>query len=79
MAQAVGLLDQDQFSCSICLDLLKDPWLFPVDTVTVWAVLRAAGIRMIILVSTAVPSADRPSLQGLSWAETPCWLKWWRN
>ena len=54
-------------------------WLFPVDTVTVWAVLRATGIRMIILVSTAVPSAERPSPRGLFWIKTPCWLKWWRN
>uniref|UniRef100_A0A0E9R5J4 Uncharacterized protein n=1 Tax=Anguilla anguilla TaxID=7936 RepID=A0A0E9R5J4_ANGAN len=34
---------------------------------------------MIILESTAVPSADRPSPQGLFWAETSCWLKWWRT
>ncbi|KAJ8376932.1 hypothetical protein SKAU_G00075120, partial [Synaphobranchus kaupii] len=29
MAQAAGLLDQDQFSCSICLDLMKDPVTIP--------------------------------------------------
>ncbi|KAI1888822.1 hypothetical protein AGOR_G00172710 [Albula goreensis] len=29
MAQAGVLLDQDQFSCSICLDLLKDPVTIP--------------------------------------------------
>ncbi|XP_035269821.1 E3 ubiquitin/ISG15 ligase TRIM25-like [Anguilla anguilla] len=29
MAQAVGLLDQEQFSCTICLDLLKDPATIP--------------------------------------------------
>ncbi|KAG5830013.1 hypothetical protein ANANG_G00319350 [Anguilla anguilla] len=29
MAQAAGLLDQDQFSCSICLDILKDPVTIP--------------------------------------------------
>ncbi|KAJ8366217.1 hypothetical protein AAFF_G00365330 [Aldrovandia affinis] len=29
MAQAGDLLDQDQFSCSICLDLLKDPVTIP--------------------------------------------------
>ncbi|KAJ8367364.1 hypothetical protein AAFF_G00320630 [Aldrovandia affinis] len=29
MAQARDLMDQDQFSCSICLDLLKDPVTIP--------------------------------------------------
>ncbi|KAJ8376940.1 hypothetical protein SKAU_G00075200, partial [Synaphobranchus kaupii] len=29
MAQAAGLLDQDQFSCSICLNLLNDPVTIP--------------------------------------------------
>ncbi|XP_064189766.1 E3 ubiquitin/ISG15 ligase TRIM25-like [Anguilla rostrata] len=29
MAQAAGLLDQDQFSCSICLDILKVPVTIP--------------------------------------------------
>ncbi|XP_061095165.1 tripartite motif-containing protein 16-like isoform X3 [Conger conger] len=29
MAEAAGLLDQDQFSCSICLDLLKNPVTIP--------------------------------------------------
>ncbi|XP_035269828.1 E3 ubiquitin/ISG15 ligase TRIM25-like isoform X3 [Anguilla anguilla] len=29
MAQAAGLLDQDQLSCSICLDILKDPVTIP--------------------------------------------------
>ncbi|KAG9328305.1 hypothetical protein JZ751_015037 [Albula glossodonta] len=29
MAEAAGLLDQDQLSCAICLDLLKDPVTIP--------------------------------------------------
>ncbi|XP_061095888.1 E3 ubiquitin-protein ligase TRIM47-like [Conger conger] len=29
MAEGGGLLDQDQFSCAICLDLLKDPTTIP--------------------------------------------------
>ena len=29
MPQAAGLLDEDQLSCSICLDLLKDPVTIP--------------------------------------------------
>ncbi|KAJ8376999.1 hypothetical protein SKAU_G00075790 [Synaphobranchus kaupii] len=29
MAQAAGLLEQDQLSCAICLDLLKDPVTIP--------------------------------------------------
>ncbi len=54
-------------------------WLFPVDILTVWTVLQTAGIRMKRRGSTAVPNADRPSLQDLYWAKTPFWLKWWRN
>ncbi len=40
-------------------------WPFPVDTVTVRAVLLAAGIRRIRWESTAALSADRPSVQDL--------------
>ncbi len=54
-------------------------WLFPVDTLTVWTVLQTAGIRMKRRGSTAVPNADRPSLQDLYWAKTRFWLKWLRN
>ena len=41
----------------------KSRWLFPVDTVTVWAALQVAGIMKIRREFTAAPSADRLSLQ----------------
>uniref|UniRef100_A0A3B1J9L4 B30.2/SPRY domain-containing protein n=1 Tax=Astyanax mexicanus TaxID=7994 RepID=A0A3B1J9L4_ASTMX len=50
---------------SVCLDLLKNPVLFPVDTVSVWCVLMGSGMRRIRRRSTAALTADTPSPQDL--------------
>ncbi len=53
-------------SCVQCVWISwRIQWPFPVDTVTVRAVLQAAGIRRIRWESTAALSADRPSVQDL--------------
>ncbi|KAM9524762.1 E3 ubiquitin-protein ligase TRIM34-like [Salvelinus alpinus] len=54
MSQQGVLLDQDQFCCSVCLDILKELVTINCEHITVGAVLKAAA-----------PIAHRPSLKGL--------------
>ncbi len=47
MAEARISVDQNEFTCPVCLDLLKDPVTIQCGHSTVRSVLQAAGIKRI--------------------------------
>ena len=47
-------------------------WLSPVDTATVWSVLKPTGMERTRRESTAALSAGRLSQRGLTWRRTSC-------